>query len=215
MKAKLGKLTIVFFVLILLSLGYSKEVSAASKTGYITASALTIRAKASKTSKALGYYHKGNKVTIKGSKSGFYKITYKGKTAYISQKYVSSKKVSSSSSKSSSSKGQKIVTYAKKFVGNPYRWGGTSLTRGADCSGFIKSVYKKFGYNLPHSSYSLRRVGRKVSYSSKKAGDIVCYSGHVAIYAGSNKIVHAANTRKGIIVSKVSYMKVIGVRRVV
>ncbi len=214
MKAKLGKLTIVFFSLIVLSLACPKEVSASS-TGYVTASALTIRSKASKASKALGYYHKGNKVTIRGSKSGFYKISYKGRTAYISKKYVSSKKVSSSSSRSSSSKGQKIVSYAKKFVGNPYRWGGTSLTRGADCSGFIKSVYRKFGYNLPHSSYSLRRVGRKVSYSSKKAGDIVCYSGHVAIYAGSNKIVHAANSRKGIIVSKVSYMKVIGIRRVV
>lgn len=214
MKTKLSKLIILFLIIIVLSLVSTKEVSASS-TGYVTASALTIRSKASKSSKALGYYHKGQKVTIKGSKSGFYKITYKGKTAYISKKYVSSKKTSSSSSKSSSSKGQQIANYGKKFVGNPYRWGGTSLTKGADCSGFVKAVYKKFGYNLPHSSSSLRRVGKSVSYSSKKAGDIVCYSGHVAIYTGNNKIVHAANTRKGIIISNVSYMKVVAIRRVV
>lgn len=214
MKTKIGKLVIVFSTFLVLSLASTKEVSA-SNTGYVKASALTVRAKASKSSKVLGYCHKGDKFTLKGSKSGFYKISYKGKTAYISKKYVTSKKVKSTSSKSSSSKGQKIVNYAKKFVGNPYRWGGTSLTRGADCSGFVKAVYKKFGYNLPHSSSSLRRVGKGISYSKKKAGDIVCYSGHVGIYAGSNKIVHAANTRKGIIVSKVSYMKVIGIRRVV
>lgn len=194
--------------------------ASAAQTGYITAEALTVRSEASKTSKSVGYVHKGDTVTIQDSSNGFYQITYKGKIAYVSQKYVSSKKTSSSSKSTSStskstSKGQQIANYATKFVGNPYRWGGTSLTRGADCSGFIKAVYQKFGYNLPHSSSALRSKGTGVSSSNKKAGDVVCYSGHVALYIGNNKIVHAANTRKGIIISKISYMKVVSIRRIV
>ncbi len=199
----------------LLAVGKPMDASAA-QTGYVTADALTVRSQDSKTSKSVGYVHKGDSVTIKDSSNGFYQITYKGKTAYVSQKYVSSKKVTASATKkTSSSKGQQIANYATKFVGNPYRWGGTSLTRGADCSGFIKAVYQKFGYNLPHSSSALRSKGTGVSSSNKKAGDVVCYSGHVALYIGNNKIVHAANTRKGIIISNVSYMKVVAIRRIV
>ena len=199
----------------LLAVGKPMDASAA-QTGYVTADALTVRSQDSKTSKSVGYVHKGDSVTIKDSSNGFYQITYKGKTAYVSQKYVSSKKVTASATKkTSSSKGQQIANYATKFVGNPYRWGGTSLTRGADCSGFIKAVYQKFGYNLPHSSSALRSKGTGVSSSNKKAGDVVCYSGHVALYIGNNKIVHAANTRKGIIISNVSYMKVVSIRRIV
>lgn len=199
----------------LLAVGKPMDASAA-QTGYVTADALTVRSQDSKTSKSVGYVHKGDSVTIKDSSNGFYQITYKGKTAYVSQKYVSSKKVTASATKkTSSSKGQKIANYATKFVGNPYRWGGTSLTRGADCSGFIKAVYQKFGYNLPHSSSALRSKGTGVSSSNKKAGDVVCYSGHVALYIGNNKIVHAANSRKGIIISNVSYMKVVAIRRIV
>ncbi|KIR02281.1 hypothetical protein P261_01096 [Lachnospiraceae bacterium TWA4] len=117
----------------------------------------------------------------------------------------------------SKASGQKVASYATRFVGNPYRWGGTSLTRGADCSGFVKAVYAKFGYSLPHSSSALRRSGKGVSYSKRKAGDIICYSGHVAIYIGNNKIVHAANRKKGIIISKISYSKkkVLAVRRII
>ena len=201
----------------LLAVGKPMDASAA-QTGYITADALTVRSQDSKTSKSLGYVHKGDSITIENSSNGFYQITYKGKKAYVSQKYVSSKKTTATATKkssSSSSKGQQIANYATKFVGNPYRWGGTSLTRGADCSGFIKAVYQKFGYNLPHSSSALRSKGTGVSSSNKKAGDVVCYSGHVALYIGNNKIVHAANTRKGIIISKVSYMKVVAIRRIV
>ena len=120
------------------------------------------------------------------------------------------------------SKGQQVVNYAKKFVGNKYKYGGTSLTKGADCSGFTMSVYKKFGKKLPHSSSGQRKVGKKVSGCIKKAkaGDIICYSGHVAIYMGNNKIVHASNSAKypkgGIKVSNnASYKKILAIRRLV
>lgn len=117
--------------------------------------------------------------------------------------------------------GAEVVKYAKKFVGNKYRYGGNSLTKGTDCSGFVKGVYKKFGKNLPRTSSSMRRVGKKVKGGIKnaKAGDIICYSGHVAIYMGKNKIVHASNSapypRGGIKVSKnAKYRKIVAVRRI-
>ena len=111
--------------------------------------------------------------------------------------------------------GQAVVDYALQFVGNRYVWGGESLTNGVDCSGFVMKVYEKFGIKLPHSSYKLRSVGRKVSASELQPGDIICYSGHVAIYIGNGKIVHASNKKDGIkITNNYNYKKVITIRRV-
>jgi cell wall-associated NlpC family hydrolase len=107
------------------------------------------------------------------------------------------------------------VNYALQFVGNPYKYGGSSLTSGADCSGFIMAVYKKFGVSLPHSSSALRSVGRGVSYSEAKPGDIICYSGHVALYMGGGKIVHASNPKDGIKISyNAQYKTILAVRRI-
>ena len=89
---------------------------------------------------------------------------------------------------STSVSGSDVVSYACQFIGNPYVWGGESLTNGADCSGFIKSVYANFGISLPHSSVALQRAGSEVSYENAQPGDIVCYAGHVAIYMGGGQI---------------------------
>ncbi len=115
--------------------------------------------------------------------------------------------------------GSSVASYACQFVGNPYVWGGTSLTNGCDCSGFIVSVYAHFGVSLPHSSSALRSVGTGVSLSSLQPGDIICYSGHCAIYIGNGQIVHASNSKPypagGIkISSNYAYRTVLAARRI-
>ena len=111
--------------------------------------------------------------------------------------------------------GQDVVDYAVQFVGNPYVLGGSSLTNGIDCSNFVMRVYEAFGVSLPHNSYKLREVGYEVSASEIKAGDIICYQGHVSIYMGDGRCVHAANSEDGIKISpKWNYTHVITIRRI-
>lgn len=111
--------------------------------------------------------------------------------------------------------GQSVASYACQFVGNPYVYGGTSLTNGADCSGFVMSVYANFGVGLPHSSSGDRSVGTAVDgLANAQPGDIICYSGHVAIYIGNGQIVHASTAKTGIKISDVNYRTPLGVRRI-
>lgn len=117
-------------------------------------------------------------------------------------------------STSDASLGQQIVDYAVQFVGNPYVWGGTSLTNGCDCSGFVQSVFAHFGINLSRTTYTQQYEGKEVSYADIQPGDVIYYSGHTAIYMGNNQIVHAANSRDGIKISNdPTYMTIVTIRR--
>ena len=126
----------------------------------------------------------------------------------------SSAESSSSYSAPSGSDGQAVANYACQFIGNPYVYGGSSLTNGTDCSGFVMSVYAAFGIGLPHSSSGQRGCGYEVSLSEAQPGDIVCYSGHVGIYVGNNTIVHASTPSSGIKYSTATYRSVLSVRRI-
>lgn len=110
--------------------------------------------------------------------------------------------------------GGAVVGYAAQFVGNPYVYGGSSLTSGTDCSGFVMSVYAAFGVSLPHSSAAMRSVGYGVDVNSMQPGDIVCYSGHVGIYAGNGMIINALNQQHGITYTNVNYSPILAVRRI-
>ena len=114
-----------------------------------------------------------------------------------------------------SGKGADIAKFACQYIGNPYVAGGTSLTNGADCSGFVMAVYKNFGISLPRSSYAQSSVGRGVSYSEAQPGDVIYYGGHVGIYIGNGQIVHASTERTGIKITSATYRSIITVRRIV
>ena len=114
--------------------------------------------------------------------------------------------------------GEEIARYAKKFLGNPYKWGGTSLTKGADCSGFTQSVYKKFSISIPRTSKQQAKSGKKVKTSNIQKGDVVAYASdgvvnHVAIYIGNGKVIHASNPKDGIKISNYNYRSIHTIRR--
>ena len=111
--------------------------------------------------------------------------------------------------------GSDIPQSACQFVGNPYVPGGTSLTNGADCSGFTQSVYRVYGYSIPRNSSSQRSAGREVSYEEAQPGDLICYAGHVAIYLGNGRIVHASSVKTGIKYGNATYKPILSVRRIV
>ena len=112
------------------------------------------------------------------------------------------------------STGQSVIDYACQFIGNPYVWGGTSLTDGADCSGFVQSVYAHFGVSLPRTTYEMVNAGYAVSYEDAMPGDLILYNGHVGLYMGDGNIVNAMNPEKGIGICSATYAQIISVRRV-
>lgn len=130
------------------------------------------------------------------------------------KKEEEARKKAEEEAKEKAGSGQAVVDYACQFIGNPYVWGGTSLTNGADCSGFVQSVYKHFGVSLPRTSSQMRGVGTGVSYSEAIPGDVICYDGHVGIYMGDGQIVNAINSSKGIGVLSATYANIITVRRI-
>lgn len=207
------------FVMILgMFMGFTRKDAHASYKRYTTTS-VNVRKSPSTSSAVVVTASKGVSYTCYGTVGNWTKIKRNGYYRYIYTKYLSSKKpstTSSSSSSSSSSKGQQVVNYAKQFLGNPYVYGGNSLTRGTDCSGFTKLIYQKFGKTIPRNSTSQRSAGKSVSWSNKKAGDLICYYGHVAIYMGNNKVIHASSAKTGIkTTSPANYRSVACVRRIV
>lgn len=194
-----------------------REVEASSGySGKIFRHWCKLRTKKSKSSKVIKTLKVGTPVTVYSTSGQWRKVKVGNKTGYVLKKYVYINTNAPSLNGTTYQKGVTVASFAQRFVGNPYVYGGTSLNYGADCSGFVGAIYRCFGYNLPRSSYDLRKAGRKVSYKNKQPGDIICYNGHVAIYIGNNKIVHASSRKTGIkISSNASYRKVVCVRRVV
>lgn len=164
---------------------------------------------------ALKQQQAANKPASKPS-SGSQSTTSSNNNANLNSNSSSNAESSSSGSSSTSNLGQQIADYAVKFVGNPYVYGGTSLTNGADCSGFVQSVYKHFGISLPRTSGEQGKSGRAVDgLANARPGDLVWYSGHIGIYIGNGKVVHASNPKNGIIISEATYRTILGIRRIV
>lgn len=139
----------------------------------------------------------------------------KGNSSAANGSYATTSYTSVIDNASGSDLGKKVAKYACQYIGNPYVYGGTSLTNGADCSGFVYRVYKDFNYNLPRTSYEQRSAGRGVDYSEAQPGDLICYDGHIGIYIGDGLIVHASSQKTGIKVSKATYRQILAVRRIV
>lgn len=115
---------------------------------------------------------------------------------------------------SSYTTGQQVIDFACQFIGNPYVWGGTSLTSGADCSGFVQSVYANFGISLPRTTWDMENIGYEVSYEQAQPGDLILYDGHVGLYMGDGNIVNAMNEADGIGICTATYAPIVTVRRV-
>lgn len=124
-------------------------------------------------------------------------------------------KINGPSAPNQSAAGDQIVSFARQFLGNPYRYGGTSLTEGADCSGFVQSVYKNFGINLPRTSQDQAAAGVDAGgIENARPGDLISYIGHIGIYTGNGQLIHASGPEDGIKISNVDFQPIQGVRRI-
>lgn len=188
------------------------------KVATVNTETLRVREEASEKSSILSLVAGGEDLVVEGEKNGWYKVEVDDQKGYISGDYVDiSEKLPTAQSVKELQKGEGVsdtrvalVQYALQFVGNPYVWGGTSLTHGIDCSGFTMQVYAHFGVSLPHHAASQPGCGRRISASEARPGDLFFYSngggiGHVGIYIGNGQIVHASNPRSGIKISSAYY----------
>lgn len=180
---------------------------------------LNVRDQASVDSAVLTQVLKGEELEFVAQLDGWVQVSIDGEDAYVSAEYVTvEERLDTAITMTELLYGAgvsdvrvEIVEYAKQFIGNPYVWGGTSLTKGADCSGFVLSVYKKFGVTLSHSSRAQANEGKKISASELQPGDLVFYANssgtinHVAMYIGGGRVIHASSPKTGIKISKYNY----------
>lgn len=188
---------------------------------------LRVREEPSTESPVITLVAEGEELEVVEQLDGWVKIMLDDEEAYVSAEYVNiAKKLERAVTQTELIYGKGVsdvrvdlVNYAKQFLGNPYVWGGTSLTNGADCSGFVQSVFKNYGVSLPRTSAAQSAVGTKVSLSEAQPGDLIFYANngrvnHVAIYIGGGQVIHASNARTGIKISNASYRTPYAVKRV-
>lgn len=197
-----GKLYPDYAAKIIGPVGEWTKIESGTVTGYVCSDYITVGNEAEKKAQAIVKEEKADEETIEEVFS------------YAESKEEEIERLEEEA-KESENKGQAIVDYACQFIGNPYVWGGTSLTEGADCSGFVQSVFAHFGISLPRTSGEMRSSGKEVSYEAAMPGDIVCYDGHVGIYMGDGQIVNAINSDRGIGVLSATYSSILTVRRLV
>ena len=208
------------------------EENSSQKIGYISGASINFREEANTSSDIISKLTRNTQVRILRTEDGWTKIEYNGTKGYVSSQYISDKKVSTTSrssvdrtakakttttnseetdtSSQGNATGSEIVAYAKQYLGYKYVYGG-STPSGFDCSGFTSYVFKHFGYSLNRSSSAQASNGRAISKSELQVGDLICFArssgsktiGHVGIYIGGGQFIHAANSRKGVIISNV------------
>ena len=180
-----------------------------------TTEATTLMAGLGEEYTTLAEINQGVVLTVSGVYGDWYLVSWDNMNGFVNSASVcSTTRNGFYDGTNGSGIGAQIAAYACQFNGNPYQWGGTSLTNGADCSGFVLKVYQHFGVSLPHSSSAMRGVGYGVSYSEMQPGDIVCYQGHVGIYAGNGKIINALGEKWGITYTNVNYKSILAIRRI-
>ena len=184
----------------------------------VTTDSLKVRAQANTESEVITLVPNGEELEVADVEGDWVKVYLDDEDVYVSAEYVEvSAELGTAITMTELLYGQGVsdvrvdlCQYAKEFLGNPYVWGGTSLTRGADCSGFVLSVFKKYGVGLPHSSVAQSGLGTTIKVSEAQPGDLIFYGNgrsinHVAIYIGGGQVIHASNPKTGIRISNVSY----------
>ena len=184
----------------------------------VTTDSLKVRAEANTDSEVITLVPNGERLEVIEVEGDWVKVGLDDQEVYVSAEYVEvSSELSTAITMTELLYGQgvsdvrvDICQYAKEFLGNPYVWGGTSLTKGADCSGFVLSIFKKYGVSLPHSSRAQANCGTTIKVSEAQPGDLIFYGNgktinHVAIYIGGGQVIHASSPKTGIRISNVSY----------
>ncbi len=190
----------------------------ASTVARVTTDSLNVRAEANTDSEVITMVPMGEELEVAAVEGDWVKVLLDDEEVYVSAEFVEvSAELGTAVTMSELLYGQgisdvrvDICQYAKEFLGNPYVWGGTSLTKGADCSGYVMSLYKKYGVSLPHSSRAQANCGTTIKVSEAQPGDLIFYGkgktiNHVAMYIGGGQVIHASSPKTGIRISNVSY----------